>query len=125
MFQNSQNLLKRALGKKLEEVANNELQEFQYEQIIEALKKSRDDREYADHWYLCDMLRVRIDMFKHLNMKYHELRDITEELRYRAHPHKHCVINFGEKGYTFYILVKGSISIWLPYGIAQIKEHLD
>jgi len=55
-----------------------------------------------------------IKFFKDLKLKPHEMNEVCAGLKYDYCPKDSFVINYGEQGDMFYIILKGKVSVWVP-----------
>ena len=70
-------------------------------------------------------MKGKVAFFDELKLKDLELKEIGHALQISEVEARKAVCRFGQKGDSFYILMKGKISIWVPYQPAQMIKYLD
>ena len=58
-------------------------------------------------------------------MKLHDLNEVCVGLQYESHPRDSFIIHYGDRGDKFYIILKGSVSVWLPVPIDEMKRPIQ
>ena len=66
-----------------------------------------------------------IKFFRQRHMKEREITEVCTGLEYLRMPKDSTVIRYGEEGDKFYIIMKGSVAIWLPFVNADMKRPLE
>jgi hypothetical protein len=64
----------------------------------------------------------KVEFFKKQNLKPYEYIDIAYNLGYLKQPMQSSVISIGEEGDSFYIILTGSCSVWVPVSAMQMKK---
>ena len=65
-----------------------------------------------------------IAFFNDRKMKQHEFNEVSSGLLYEAHPSDSYVIHYGDIGNKFYIILKGTVSVWLPVPLSEMKRPI-
>ena len=66
-----------------------------------------------------------ISFFKERNMKRMEMNEVCAALEYDCVPKNSKVIRYGEEGDSFYIILKGDVSVWVPVPLKEITSPLQ
>ena len=92
--------------------------------LIMSLKKApnrRDDREIS----LMSSLLETIEFFKSKNLSLSHLNIAARYLTYGVYLPGQNIIKYGKYGDTFYIILKGSVSILVPVKVKEEDEDID
>lgn len=65
-----------------------------------------------------------IAYFNKLKLKPYELNEVCSGLEYMKKTRDSFVINYGEEGDLFYIILKGKVSVWLPASFDQMRQPI-
>ena len=65
-----------------------------------------------------------IAYFSKLKLKPYELNEVCSGLEYRVVNKDSFVINYGEQGDLFYIILKGKVSVWQPVPPDQMRRPM-
>lgn len=65
-----------------------------------------------------------IAFFNDRKMKQHEINEVCIGLQYEAHGNDSFIINYGDFGDKFYIILKGTVSVWLPVPPSEMKRPI-
>eukprot|EP00347_Sterkiella_histriomuscorum_P023519 403334331 len=85
----------------------------QQKTIISILKKSPETRTDKDLQILIPIVQ-NISFFKEKKIKARDLIEICQRLKYENISAQKNVIQYGEYGDRFYIILEGQVSVWIP-----------
>ena len=88
----------------------------EYDYIISLLKKPKKDRSKTDKLQIQTYLTTHIDYFKNLSAQIDKdtFLKIISNINYHPFEKNIRVMNFGEEGDKFYIILKGSVTMCKP-----------
>lgn len=53
------------------------------------------------------------------------MNEVCGGLQYESHPSDSFIIHYGDRGDKFYIILKGSVSVWLPVPINEMRRPME
>ena len=65
-----------------------------------------------------------ISFFKERKLKPHEMNEVCGGLQYESKESESFVINYGDFGDKFYIILKGTVSVWIPVSYDEMKRPI-
>ena len=97
--------------------------ERQFQSMKTILSKPAEQRSTYELRNLVPLI-ADIAYFKELKLKPYELNEVCSGLEYQAVQKESFVIRYGEEGDSFYIILKGKVSVWLPMSIEQMRKPM-
>ena len=90
-------------------------------QIIQILKQEKDKRAPSENRILVQLLKS-LKFFQDRKMKERDIQETSFGLQHQSYKKHEKVVRFGEKGNTFYIIVRGQCTVWLPlpFGVNKV-----
>ena len=90
--------------------------ERQFQSMKSILSKPAEQRSTYELRNLVPLISD-IAYFSKLKLKPYELNEVCSGLEYKTVTKDSFVINYGEQGDLFYIILKGKVSVWVPVPI--------
>ncbi|XP_033116831.1 uncharacterized protein LOC117116849 isoform X2 [Anneissia japonica] len=84
-----------------------------YEKVVSVLSARPSVRKENDINVLVPWFQVRSDLFKKLQKE--TLKDIIRNCEFREYESDHLIIRQGDEGHSFYIILRGTVSIYIRY----------
>ncbi|XP_071956904.1 uncharacterized protein [Antedon mediterranea] len=84
-----------------------------YEKVVSVLSAHPHARQEKDINILVPWFKLKSDIFKKL--KTETLKDIIRNCEFREFEPDHVIIRQGDEGHSFYIILRGTVSIYIKY----------
>ena len=97
---------------------------FQLEQIRQILSKPAEQRTTFELRTVLTPLMSEIAFFKERKLKLQDLNEVCGGLQYQTNPSDSFIIHYGDRGDKFYIILKGTVSVWLPMPIEEMRRPI-
>ena len=102
----------------------------EYDYIISILKKPKKDRSKTDKIHVMSYLCSHIDYFKNLANQIDKdtLLKIIANINFHTYEKNYRIMNFGEEGDKFFIILQGSVTIHKPFPkekLLTLREYVQ
>ncbi|CAH1803172.1 unnamed protein product, partial [Owenia fusiformis] len=94
-----------------------------YENVVKVISKLPSERHDEDIEILLPWFRKKSDLFR--NVKSDIIKDILRECRFINREENDVVIKQGERGDCFYIILRGSVSVYINTQLAEQDDDTD
>ena len=85
-----------------------------FDQIRHILAKDAEMRTKKDVHQILVPFMENIELFRNLKLKKKELIEVCTGLQYETCSRESTVINYGDFGDKYFIILKGQVSVWYP-----------
>ena len=91
--------------------------------IADLCKKPVAERTFGEFKILVNWLS-QMKFFKQRNLKEKALLDLVSQMNFLTSPKGKIELRYGDFGHTFYIILKGQVSVWVPCDILTVENAI-
>ena len=121
---------KQLYSKIIKEEEDDQIIKNEFDYILSLLKKPKKDRSKTDKLQIQSYLVSHIDYFKTLSSQIDKdtFLKLISNINYHSYGKDTRVMNFGEEGERFYIILRGSVTMYKPFPkekLFSLREYVQ